>query len=157
MKLVVKHKSSQGQGHYKTKDLAFWCSDARLTRLDEPEKSLLIKSVQVLGLKMPDVVIVAGGAMGLRDPNSQGFQYLLGQALSLWELHGIETFRAVIHINCGAYKKAGLLKEGDNERKFSFKEALTIRANLEQGLRKNKCDSRVIGYLADFDNGLWEV
>lgn len=155
MKLVVKFKSSKE--HYQTDECAFWCFDARLTRLDDPENSLLIKFIQTFEFKMPDVVMVAGGAMELRDPDSPAFNFLLEQALKSWRLHGTKTFHAVIHVNCGRYKEAGLLKKGDNERKFSLREALMIRANLEKGLRKKGCDSKVKGYFADFDNGLWEV
>ncbi len=155
MKLVVQLKSFRG--HYKTNECLFWCFDARLTRFDEPEKSLFLKFIKTFGFKMPDVIMVAGGAMGLRDSNSPAFQYLLDQALKSWKLHGTKTFHTVIHIDCGAYKATGLFKEGDNERIFAFKEASVIRDNLEQGLRKNECRSRVKGYFADFDDGVWEI
>jgi|SRR3989338_4278235 len=147
MKQVIKFKSPRE--HYDSGGSVFWCLDWRLKGL----RDIFIK---YLGIKHEDLVQIAGGAMVLRDLENEGYRFLLAQALGSWKLHKTEIFHLAIHIDCGAYKLAGLLKGNTDQKVFMEKEADIIRNNLVKGLRSNGCDSEVKIYVADF-NGLWEV
>lgn len=147
LKQIIKLASPKE--HYDSDGSVFWCFDWRL-------KGLRDAFIQYLGIQYEDLVQVAGGAMALRDRESEGYGFLLAQAIGSWRLHKTKTFHLAIHVDCGAYKLAGLLKAGVDQKEFMEDESKTIRNNLVRDLRSNGCDSEVKVYVADFE-GLWET
>lgn len=152
MKLVVSHKSKRD--HYKDKcDVCIiWCLDARLSRLDDPENSLLIKFIRTFGFKNPDVIIIAGGAKDLADGKSESI-YVANQILKSIKLHNPPLIVPVLHEDCGAY---GDTIKGDYKTFLSVQNE-KAKYRVEQALKTEDYKKEIRTFVADFDNGLWEV
>lgn len=149
MKQVIKFNTSAD--HYRSDGCVFFCFDRRF----KPLRDIFLN--EYLKLRFEDLVQVAGGAMELRSRGSEAYNAFLGQAVKSWKLHGTKDFYPVIHADCGAYKVAGLLKEGVNEKEFLEQELLDIKDNLLEDLKEAGClNPNIKMHLADFD-GLWEV
>lgn len=149
MKQVIKFQSPKE--HYKADACILWCIDARLTRLHDPENSLLIKFIKEFKLENPDVLIIAGGAKDLNSPGT-GRKFLFDQLDKIIKFHQPKQFSLVVHMDCGAYKGEII---GD-ETEYALTELKRARRILEQYLTVKKYTAEVKTYLADF-NGLWEV
>lgn len=149
MKQVIRLKSSRED--YKAGACILWCVDARLTSLDDPQNSLLVRTIQELGLEKPDVFIIAGGAKELASYDGKT-AYLLSLIEVSIKLHQPPTIVLVVHRDCGAYGNITSL----DEDKFFADQLKKAKHRVSSYLETIDYSAKIKTYLADFD-GLWEV
>lgn len=149
MKQVVKLKSSKN--HYRAGACILWCVDARLTGLDDPRNSLLIRTIKELGFEKPDVFIIAGGAKELASYNERT-AWLLDQIEISIKLHQPPVIVLVVHRDCGAYGKM----TSPDEDSFFADELKKAKRRVLSYLETTNYSAEVKVYLADFE-GLWEA
>lgn len=110
--------SNPKKDHYIADACILSCIDARFSAaIKELKKSL--------GLKMCDLIQVAGGAKGLSNENEEG-KYLKNQILTSIRLHRPKIIILTSHTDCGAY--GGLAAFGGDE----FKERKVIENDLKK-------------------------